>query len=366
MIFRICLTTLFLSIILSALATEEAHSGAYNLKAQDKGTDCHNAVGCPAWPHRAPLRCQDHRDCRKHESCHDFFKICFLTQTERSRMKLKSTKSKRPTSCKSNKDCRQNQTCHPFLATCIKIPSIQTTVAAETSASNTRVCKVNSDCSEGQYCHVFFNMCLPNLTVHFASTNSPPSVGCNTVSDCKRGEFCHKLTSSCLPVPTAIQIKTTAKSSFSCSSDIDCKITEFCHFLTGDQHRHQTRGVQDKEHRSAVGVCINKALKEVPQDQDPVFANCSQSKECGMGKCCLNELGLCAGYRLLGQLCVAEAVPFSCPCLSGLTCVSRRRPMRLRRLEKKLKLPKASTKTLNLQFNKSTEYRVGKCLMEAD
>ena len=38
--------------------------------------------------------------------------------------------------------------------------------------------------------------------------------------------------------------------------------------------------------------------------------------------------------------------------------------MRLKRLEKKLKLPMASTKKLNLQFNISTEYRVGKCVME--
>lgn len=222
-------------------------------------------------------------------------------------MKLKRTKPKRPISCEADKDCHQNQTCHPFLSTCIKKPRIQTTVAAKTSVSNARACKVNSDCSEeGQYCHVFFNMCLPNLTLHFASTNSPPIVGCNSVSDCKSREFCHKLTSRCLPVPTAFKIKTTAKSSFSCSSDIDCEITEFCHFLTGEQHHHHTRGAQDKEHEPAMGVCLNKALKEVPQDQNPVYANCSQSKDCGMGRCCLDDLGLCAGYRLLGQLCVAE------------------------------------------------------------
>lgn len=360
MTFRICLTTLFLSTISSALAIQEEYTVANAMKAHDRDTGCQNSIDCPIFPHKATLQCQDHRDCQQHELCHDFFKICFVRQPERSRMKLKKAKTKSPPRCKVDGDCLQNQTCHIFFAICVDKPRMETTAVTKTSVASVRMCEENSDCSEGQYCHDFFNMCLPNLTVRIEPTSSSPAgVGCKSASECKSGEFCHRLTSLCLPMPTTAKMKTTPKSPYSCTSDTECKITEFCHFLTG-MRRHQHL-VKDKKLQSAQGVCIDKALKEVPQDQTPVSQNCSQSTECGMGRCCLKDLGLCAGYRLLGQLCVAETVPFSCPCLSGLTCVSRRRPMRLKKLEKKLKLPKRAMEERIPQFSRATEFRVGKC-----
>lgn len=58
---------------------------------------------------------------------------------------------------------------------------------------------------------------------------------------------------------------------------------------------------------------------------------------------------------------------FSCPCLPGFTCVSRRRPMRLKRLERKLKLPTEAMEKLGLQFDKeTTEFKVGKCQLISD
>lgn len=40
--------------------------------------------------------------------------------------------------------------------------------------------------------------------------------------------------------------------------------------------------------------------------------------------------------------------------------------MRLRRLERKLKLPKEVVKKLSLQFDKTNEFRVGKCQLISD
>ena len=107
-------------------------------------------------------------------------------------------------------------------------------------------------------------------------------------------------------MPTLAQTGATRTSSYSCSSHADCKITEFCHFLIGMRKRDQTGGVQDRELKSAVGVCIARALKDVPKDPYSVSLNCSQSPDCGKGRCCLRDLGLCAGYRLPGEICVAE------------------------------------------------------------
>jgi len=362
---RICLTALFLLTISATLAAKEDDTDANSLKTQESNKECQNALECPTSPHKTrkkALQCQDDRDCRKREKCHDFFKICFATQTQESRMKLTSQTKATP-SCKVDEDCGQNQTCHAFFGTCVDNPRIQTTVATKPRAS-VEMCQESSDCPGGQYCHDFFNMCLPNLTSYFEPTSSSPRPGCRSSSDCRNGEFCHNLSSLCLPMPTPAKEVSTRKSSYSCSSHADCKMTEFCHFLIGMRRRDQTRGVQSKELKSAVGVCIARALKNVPKDPSPVSLNCNQSQDCGKGRCCLRDLGLCVGYRLPGQLCVAEEVSFafSCPCLPGFTCISRRRPMRLKRLEKKLKLPKEAMKKLSSQFNKATtEFKVGKC-----
>ena len=270
-------------------------------------TDCQNAPGCPTSPHKTrekTLKCQDDRDCRNREVCHHFLKICFVKQTERSRMKL-TTKTKTASTCKVDEDCGQNQTCHVFFGACVDKPRIPITVATKPRAG-VQMCQENSDCPGGQYCHDFFNMCLPNLTAYFEPISPSPRPGCRFASDCKNGEFCHNLTRLCLPIPTPAKTGTNRKSSFSCSSHADCKMTEFCHFLIGMRRRDHTRGVQDKELKSAVGVCIVQALKNVPKDPNPVSLNCSRSSDCGKGRCCLKDLGLCAGYRLPGQLCVAE------------------------------------------------------------
>lgn len=341
-------------------------------KVRERGTPCSNALECRTTPVHKPrkttLQCQEDRDCRKREVCHSFLKICFAKQTQISKMKLK-TNTKTTSSCRVNEDCRQNQSCHAFFGTCVDRPHVQPTVPV-TSSANVQMCKDNSECPGRQYCHDFFNMCLPNLTVIFEPTSSLPRPGCRSNTDCSDGEFCHNLTSLCLPMPTSVKTSSSLKSAYSCSSHADCKITEFCHFLIGMRRRDQTRGVQNKELKSALGVCIARALKDVPKDPSPVSLNCSQSPDCGKGRCCLRDLGLCVGYRLPGQLCVAQEVAFafSCPCLPGLTCISRRRPMRLTKLEKKLKLPRAARKKLSLQFpDKSTaEFKVGKCQLNSD
>lgn len=84
-------------------------------------------------------------------------------------------------------------------------------------------------------------------------------------------------------------------------------MTEFCHFLIGMRSRDKSRGVEPhNDLKSAFGVCIARALKDVPKDPSPLSLNCSHSADCGKGRCCLKDLGLCVGYRLPGQLCVAE------------------------------------------------------------
>ena len=77
------------------------------------------------------------------------------------------------------------------------------------------------------------------------------------------------------------------------------------------RNQDQSRGVQPhKQLKSALGVCIARALKDVPKDPSPVSLNCSHTADCGKGRCCLRDLGLCVGYRLPGQLCVAEVSSF--------------------------------------------------------
>lgn len=357
---RICLTALFLLIISSSLAANGDNTGANSLKGHESG--CQNALRCPTLPHRKTLHCQEDRDCYKREVCHDFLKVCFVKQTERSKMKLTTKRGTMP-ACKVDKDCRENQTCHPFFEICVNEPGIQATVAT-TPRTGIRICKENSDCPGGQYCHDFFNMCLPNVTAYFEPTSASTRSGCKSASDCSNGEFCHNLTRLCLPMPTLAQTGATRTSSYSCSSHADCKITEFCHFLIGMRKRDQTGGVQDRELKSAVGVCIARALKDVPKDPYSVSLNCSQSPDCGKGRCCLRDLGLCAGYRLPGEICVAEnaSFAFACPCIAGYTCDSRRRPMRLKKLERKLKLPKEAIKKLSMHYDKTTaEFKVGRC-----
>ena len=257
------------------------------------------------------MHCQDHSYCRKRELCHSVFKICFPKQTHRTRMKLTKNTRTSP-SCKSNDDCRRNQSCHAIFGTCVDIPRMQPTIATKSRAA-IHMCNDNSECPGGQYCHDFFNMCLPNLTLYFKPTSSPPVADCRSNIDCKNGEFCHNLSRLCLPFPTPATTDPTRKGSYACSSHADCKMTEFCHFLIGMRRRDQTRtGAQDKTLKNALGVCIARALKEVPDDPSPVFLNCSQSSECGKGRCCLSDLGLCVGYRLPGQLCVAEVSVENC------------------------------------------------------
>lgn len=362
MIFKICLTTSFLLAISSALAMKEVDKDAKVRKRRSRGAECGNAIECPTFQHKSTQKCQDHRDCRKKEVCHDLLKICYVKKRENSRMKLKETnkKTKTPTGCKVDGDCRQNQTCHTFFATCVDKSRVQTTMATKTNAASVRICKENSDCSEGHYCHAFFKMCLPELKSYLETTSSSTLLGCKSASDCGTREFCHNLTSICLPLPTAAKTSATPKSSRACILHAHCKTTEFCHYL---MQRHDPKnGAQNKEVQSAIGVCTARTSKQVPKDENQVSQNCSQSTDCGAQKCCLSGIGLCADNRMIGELCFEQRVPFSCPCLPGLKCVSRRRPMRLKRLEKKIKLLKEAMKRQGLQLNKTTEFKVGKCL----
>lgn len=210
-------------------------------------------------------------------------------------------------SCRVDEDCRQNQSCHVFFGTCVDNPHVPATVTTK-SRPSVPTCKKSAECPKGQYCHDFFNICLPNLTVFFEPTTSSPRSGCTSDSDCENdGDFCHNLTRLCLPMPTTAITTPPRKTSYSCNSHADCKMTEFCHFLIGMRHQDQSRGAQPhKQLKSALGVCIARALKDVPKDPNPVSLNCSHTADCGKGRCCLRDLGLCVGYRLPGQLCVAE------------------------------------------------------------
>lgn len=263
--------------------------------------ECRNDVGCSTDPNKRTKQCQDNRDCRKKEVCHDLLKICFIRQTEKSKLKLKKTKTK---TCKVDADCRQNQTCHAFFATCVNKLRIQTTVVPKTNAASVQVCRENSDCPQGQYCHDFFKMCLPNLINYLESTSST-LLGCKSASECKNGEFCHNLTNSCLPMPTAAQASSTQKTLYPCSLHADCKVNETCHFLTRRQKRN--KGARKKDPLTAIGVCIDGTDKETPKKRTQMSTlNCSQSSECGIGRCCLTDTGMCSHYRTLGQLCVAQ------------------------------------------------------------
>lgn len=277
-----------------------------------EGTGCQNALECRTSssnkPSKRSLRCREDRDCAKREVCHSFLKVCFVKHTQKSKLKV-AGQTKTTPSCKVDDDCRQNQSCHVFFGKCVDIHQVQATVATK-SRPSVPTCEKSAECPTGQYCHEVFNMCLPNLTVFFEPTTSSPLAGCMSDSDCENdGDFCHNLTRLCLPMPTTAITNATPprKSSYSCSSHADCKMSEFCHFLIGMRDRDQPRDVQShKQLKSALGVCIARALKDVPKDPNPVSSNCSHTAECGKGRCCLKDLGLCVGYRLPGQLCVAE------------------------------------------------------------
>lgn len=365
---RTCLTALVLFTISSSLVANGDDTDSL------KGTDCQNTVECYTSssnkPRRKNLRCQDDNDCVKREVCHTFFKVCFTKPIQKSKLKV-AGQTKATTSCKTDQDCRRNQSCHAFFGKCVDKSHVPTTVTTRPRLS-VSTCKTNAECPTGQYCHDFFNICLPNLTVFFEPPSSTPRAGCTSDSDCENdGDFCHNLTRICLPIPTNATPTPPRKTSFSCSSHADCKMTEFCHFLIGMRNRDQSRGVQPhKQLKSALGVCIARALKDVPKDPSPVSSNCSHTADCGKGRCCLRDLGLCVGYRLPGQLCVAEDVSFaiSCPCLPGFTCVSRRRPVPLKRLGRKLRLPAQAIEKLGLQFHdkETTEFKVGKCQLISD
>lgn len=369
-----CLTALVLLTVSSSLVASGDDTDLNVLKDHKESTDCQNTLECRTSssnkPRRKNLRCQDDRDCARREVCHSFFKVCFSQPTQKSKLKV-TGQTKTAPSCKTDRDCRQNQSCHVFFGTCLdnaRVPATATT----TSRPSVPTCKTNAECPKGQYCHDFFNICLPNLTMFFEPTSSTPRTGCTSDSDCENdGDFCHNLTRLCLPMPTNPTPTPPRKTSFSCNSHADCKMTEFCHFLIGMRNQDQSRGAQPHKHlKSALGVCIARALKDVPKDPSPVSLNCSHTADCGKGRCCLRDLGLCVGYRLPGQLCVAEDVSFafSCPCLPGFTCVSRRRPMPLKRLERKLKLPQEAIEKLALQFHDkdATEFKVGKCQFISD
>ena len=279
-----------------------------------EGTDCQNTLECRTSssnkPRRKNLRCRDDGDCAGREVCHSFFKVCFSKPTQRSKLRV-TGQTKTAPSCKTDRDCRQNQSCHVFFGTCLDkayVPVATTT----TSRPSVPTCKTNAECPKGQYCHDFFKFCLPNLTTFFEPTSSTPRTGCTSDSDCENdGDFCHNLTRLCLPMPTNATPTPPRKTSFSCNSHADCKMTEFCHFLIGMRNQDQSRGAQPLKHlKSALGVCIARALKDVPKDPSPVSLNCSQTADCGKGRCCLRDLALCVGYRLPGQLCVAEVSSF--------------------------------------------------------
>lgn len=286
----------------------------YQINIAFQGTDCQNTVECYTSssnkPRRKNLRCQDDNDCVKREVCHTFFKVCFTKPIQKSKLKV-AGQTKATTSCKTDQDCRRNQSCHAFFGKCVDKSHVPTTVTTRPRLS-VSTCKTNAECPTGQYCHDFFNICLPNLTVFFEPPSSTPRAGCTSDSDCENdGDFCHNLTRICLPIPTNATPTPPRKTSFSCSSHADCKMTEFCHFLIGMRNRDQSRGVQPhKQLKSALGVCIARALKDVPKDPSPVSSNCSHTADCGKGRCCLRDLGLCVGYRLPGQLCVAEVSSF--------------------------------------------------------
>lgn len=356
-----CLTALALLTISSTLAALAESDRDVN------SSEARNDITEPGSTKKKTPKCREDRDCQKGQICHTFLNVCFVMPQEKSRMKLKV--EKKPTiPCKSDKDCGKSQSCHALFG-CVDNPHIPATV---TTAPQIRVpkCKNSTECPDGQYCHDFFNLCLPNLTIFFETTASPPRAGCKSDSDCEnQGDFCHNLTRLCLPLPTTAITSPPRKSAYACNSHADCKMTEFCHFLIGMRSRDKSRGFGPNNNlKSALGVCIARALKDVPEDPSPFSSNCSHAADCGKGRCCLKDLGLCVGYRLPGELCVAEDVSFafSCPCLQGFTCISRRRPMRLRRLERKLKLPKEVVKKLSLQFDKTNEFRVGKCQLISD
>lgn len=275
-------------------------------QALKDGTDCQNILECHPSSNkpRKKTQCQEDRDCQNREVCHSFFKLCFPGHTdERNKMKLTGQTKKTTPSCKVDGDCRQNQSCHVFFGTCVDNPRVPATVITK-SRTSVPTCKENAECPVGQYCHDFFNMCLPNLTMFFEPTSSTPRTGCTSDADCEHdGDFCHNLTRLCLPMPTTATTIPPRKSSYACNSHADCNMSEFCHFLIGMRRK----SVQPhKQLKSALGVCIARALKDVPKDPSPVSLNCSHTAECGKGRCCLGDLGLCVGYRLPGQLCVAE------------------------------------------------------------
>lgn len=97
------------------------------------------------------------------------------------------------------------------------------------------------------------------------------------------------------------------KSVYVCNFYVDCKMIEFCYFFIGMWSWDKFRGFGLNNNLKFVfGVCIVWVLKDVFEDLSLFFLNCSYVVDCGKGRCCLKDLGLCVGYCLFGEFCVVE------------------------------------------------------------
>ena len=273
---------------------------------RDDRWNCKNNPDCPTALNKSKSKvsqCQIDEDCEKGESCHEMFRICFVKPTQPRR--IRTEKAAMEPRCKTDHECALNQSCHVHFGRCVDNPVGPTTTTAPRVV--TPACQDNSDCEEGQYCHFFFNICLPHIRYTLKPTSPQANAGCMSDSECKNGQFCHNLTRLCLQMPHFTSTRPPTKGSYACKSHADCKLSEFCHFLIGMRRRKRNRDRQKQlAYSSALGVCIARALKNVPQDPRPIVLNCSLKSDCGKGRCCLRDLGLCAGYRLPGETCVAQ------------------------------------------------------------
>ena len=268
-------------------------------------------MGCPTPPeNKKPARCNNTADCGANKYCHVVFKMCLPHLTP--------APPKRPPKlphegvCASNTDCGINQICHTFFGKCFDRPPVPTT---STSGRSIQACANTTECAPGHYCHNYFHMCLPNLTALFDPTSPTPRGGCSSDSDCDPFEFCHSMLHLCLSlhiIPTASSRPTKGRR-YSCSSDADCKLTEFCHFLIGTVA--QQLRTRNPQRPSVSGICIvNRYLQKPASNSRDTQLNCSRESDCGKGKCCLAGLGICAGYRVQGELCVVKVqIRVFCP-----------------------------------------------------
>ena len=207
-------------------------------------------------------------DCKVLEYCHDIWNICLPIKT----ITVPAPTKLPPWYCHTSKDCKINEKCHKSFHVCYKRPGMSTSTQVTTSAGQ---CKDSSDCAATFVCHDHFHICIQDKQVvaKLLSTKQ-----CSLNFPCPKHQ------------------------SQQCQNDSDCRPYEFCgaknlgHAVT----RHET---------SVQKICLPLKSRQKQLKKDKVI-RCKNDTDCGLNKCCLEDVGICMEYKQLGEICFTSKVRF--------------------------------------------------------